>query len=460
MTHHERMLGSARIGYEARAETLVLREEPAAEIFVVSYLREPQGDPTRRPVTFMFNGGPGSSSVWLHLGAFGPRRVAVPDAVQPPPPPVRLVDNEHALLEWTDLVFVDPVGTGYSRAAGNAKNEDFWGIEPDLRSLTELVRLWITRNGRWASPKFLAGESYGTFRVAGLLERLQERGVFVNGALFVSPVLDVSTVDFDPRNDLAAALYLPSYAAAAHYHGLLPAGRGSLDALIHEVTEFALGPYTSALLRGSRLAAATRAEIVEALHRYTGLERDFIERVDLRVEIQRFCRELLRRRGRIVGRLDARYAGIDVGGVDAEPEHDPSYTALLGPFTAAMHHYVRHELGFEEDRPYEVLNEKTADEWRWDTQDHVGYPLTAPSLRKVMATNTHLEVLFACGIYDLATPFLATDYTIDHLGLPAEAMSRIHVRRYEAGHMMYVHPPSLQALQRDVVGWMTRILER
>ncbi|GAA3118357.1 S10 family peptidase [Nonomuraea salmonea] len=353
--------------YTATAGTMVLREEvttdgtfeglrPKAEVFITAYTLD-GADPGSRPVTFAFNGGPGSSSVWLHLGVLGPRRVVMGDAGALLPPPYGLVDNEESLLRVSDLVFIDPVSTGFSRAAQGEKAEPYHGFTGDLESVGEVIRLWTTRNGRWMSPKFLAGESYGTVRAAGLAEHLQSRyGMYLNGVMLISSVLDFITGEFNEGNDLAYALYLPTYAAIAHHHGLH--GDRPLADVLREAEEYADRDYLWALARGNRLTAEDRAAAVAKVAGLTGLSTDYVDRVDLRIEHIRFFTEVLRHRRQVVGRLDGRFTGWDP---DAGREHfaaDPSMDAIMGPYSAALNHYLRTDLGYANDLPYEVLTSR------------------------------------------------------------------------------------------------------
>ncbi len=459
-TQHAIGIGGQEIRYTVTAGTLVLKEEiadrekeakgeiPKAQMFFIAYTRDDVPDKSKRPITFSFNGGPGSSSVWLHLGLLGPRRVALTFEGEMPRPPFRLVDNEHSLLDETDLVFIDPVSTGYSRPVEGEKPIEWHGFKKDIESVGDFIRLYTTRYNRWLSPKFLIGESYGTTRAAGLSGYLQERhGLYLNGIMLISAVLDFATIHFVPGNDLPYILFLPSYAATAWYHRVLRLRR-PLPSLLKEVEKFALGEYAAALLKGNLLTAAERRRIVERLALYTGLAPEFIERSDLRIQDRHFFKELLRARGRTVGRLDSRLLGRDRLGVTEQPEYDPLLTNVLGPYTAAFYAYVRSELRFESDLPYEILNEKV---WPWSYKEFEGqFVYVAETLRKAMTTNPHLKVFVANGYYDLGTPYLASEYTFNHLGLHASLRENVRMGYYEAGHMMYIHLPSLAALKTDL----------
>lgn len=457
-TKHQITIDGKLLSYTVTAGTIVLREEvekegasegeqPRATIFFVAYTRDDVEDRSTRPLTFSFNGGPGSSSVWLHLGLLGPRRVPMDDEGRALPPPYRLVDNEHTLLDQSDLVFIDPVSTGYSRAVSGEKPAQFHGFKKDIESVGDFIRLYTSRYGRWLSPKFLAGESYGTTRAGGLSGYLQLRhGLYLNGLMLISAVLSFQTLEFDPGNDLPYILFLPTYTATAAYHGrLAPELQADLKATLAEVEEFAAGEYAVALLRGARLDPERRAAVVAKLARYTGLSPDYIERCDLRVRDERFVKELLRSERRTVGRLDSRFQGIDRDAVGESVEFDPSLAAIIGPYTAALNDYVRRELQFASDLPYEILTGRVQP---WSYSDFENrYVDVADTLRQAMAINPHLKLHVASGYYDLATPYFATDYTLDHLALDPVLRANISTSYYEAGHMMYVHRPSLVQLK-------------
>jgi carboxypeptidase C (cathepsin A) len=461
-SQHRLTVGEHELAYTATTGRIVLREEvhtddtfdghkPKAEVFLTAYTLD-GADPGTRPVTFAFNGGPGSSSVWLHLGLLGPRRVQSGDVGALTPPPYRLVDNPQTLLAHSDLVFIDPVSTGYSRAATGEKPTNYHGFQGDLDSVGEVIRLWTSRHGRWMSPKYLCGESYGTLRAAALAEHLQERhGMYLNGLMLISVVLDFVTLDFQPGNDLPYVLFLPTYAAIAHYHGRH--GDRPLAEVLAEAEEFAARDYPWALSRGARLSTADRAATVDRLARLTGLDPDYVDRVELRIEHVRFFTELLRRQRRTVGRLDGRFAGWDE---DYGREHwsaDPSYHAILGPYTAAVNQYLRTELGYANDLPYEVLSRRVQP---WSFKDFEGrYVNVSSRLGAAIRANPHLRVYVAAGYHDGATPYLATEHTLAHLPIPAELRGNIEVNHFEAGHMMYVHEPSRLAQSAQLAAFVT-----
>ena len=471
VTHHEVTIGGKAIKYTATAGYLELPDydgKTKANVFVISYVRDvPEGEKVdwgTRPITYAFNGGPGSSSVWLHLGALGPRRVDFADPNekpgQPPlpKPPYRVVPNEFAWLDFTDLLFIDPVSTGYSRPVEGESPKQFHGLDEDIRAVGEVIRLWTTKNKRWESPKFLAGESYGTTRAAGLSGFLQGTyGMFLNGIVLISPVLNFQTIEFDTGNELPFWLHLPTYTATAWYHGQLDAAlQRDLRATLDEVEAFAEGEYQAALAKGDELPAAEADKIAEKLARYTGLSVEFVKRARLRIEDGPFYKELLRDQGRSVGRLDSRYKGIDRNDIGMNPEYDASYAAIQGPFTAALNSYVRGELNYENDLPYEILTGRVQP-WSYASATN-RYADVAGTLRRAMNSNPNLHVLVASGYYDVATPYFAGTYTITHLGLDASLRPNISQTFYECGHMMYIRHADLIKLREDVKGFVERAL--
>ena len=454
-TTHSISLDGKKLDYEATAGTMVMRDEDGkaqASIFYVAYTKAGT-DAATRPLTFCFNGGPGSSSVWLHMGAFGPKRVAFGDDGQPLAPPAKLIDNEGSILDLTDLVFIDPVSTGYSRAADEKNAKQFHGVQEDLTSVGEFIRLYATRAGRWGSPKYLAGESYGTTRAAALSSHMQSRlGMRLNGVLLVSSILNFATARFDEGNDLPYPLFFPSYTATACYHKKLDAGlQSDLKKTLAESEAFANGEYQAALHKGLELSAADRKAVAAKVACFTGLSEEFVLRNNLRVEGQRFMRELLRDRGKTVGRFDSRYLGQDATDAGERPEYDPSYAAVQGTYTEGLNAYVRGALKFESDLPYEILTGRVQP-WNYATAQN-RYLNVAPALRTAMTANADLRVFVANGYYDLATPFGATHHTFNHLGSDRKLLERVTMTYYEAGHMMYVHKPSLVKLKKDIAAF-------
>jgi len=452
-------VGGRDLTYQATVGLLPIRGEDGsvdARLFYTAYTLgdgDGNGDRSReRPLMFSFNGGPGSSSVWLHLGGLGPRRVAVPADGAMPPPPFRVTANEQTWLETSDLVFIDPVDTGYSRARTAAIGRRLRTVEGDVAAIGEFIRLYLTRERRWGSPLFLVGESYGTFRAAALAGYLIERGVAFIGLVLVSSVLDVGTVEFHPGNDLAYPLILPTYCAIAWYHGRLdPALQARpLPEVMAEVGEWAIADYLPALARGAGLAAERRRAVVERLGRYTGLTPTVIEQSNMRVEINRFRQELLRPEEKTVGRLDGRFAGYDPAPVEARRHFDPSLAAIRPPFTAALNDYLRSDLGYETDDEYQILREL---EWGWGSAA-AGYPTATVALADAFAKNPYLRLFVASGWYDLATPWFATDYTLAHLALSASARQSIQTHSYPVGHMVYLEEAALVALKKDVAAFV------
>lgn len=452
---------SGTLAYTATAGRIVLRKEvledgtfkghrPTAEVFLTAYTLD-GADPAERPVVFAFNGGPGSSSVWLHLGLLGPRRVLMGDAGDLLPPPYRLTENAETLLAVADLVFIDPVSTGYSRPVQDGSLKDFHGYTGDLESVGEVIRLWTTRNDRWLSPKLLAGESYGTLRAAALAEHLQSRyGMYLNGIALISAVLDMGTIRFTEGNETPYPLFLPTYAAIAHYHGLH--GDRPLRDVLAEAEHYAAGRYPWALAQGSRLDDETRAEHVARIARLSGLSEEYVDRADLRIEHLRFFTELLRSRRLTVGRLDGRFTGWDPDNAGERMEHDPSYLAIHGPYAAAFNHYVRSTLEYRNDLPYEILTDRVQP-WSYEEFQGRGVSVTG-KLAQAMRANRHLKVHIACGYHDGATPYHAAEYTVAHLRIPAELRDNVSFAYYEAGHMMYVHEPSRVQQSADLAAWV------
>jgi carboxypeptidase C (cathepsin A) len=423
-------------------------EKPRAQIFFIAYTKDSVKDKSKRPITFSFNGGPGSASVWLHMGVLGPRRVVMQEDGNLPPPPYKLTDNEYSLLDETDLVFIDPMNTGYSRPVEGQKPKEWHGFKKDIESVGDFIRLYTTRNNRWLSPKFLIGESYGTTRASGLSGYLQDRfGMYLNGIMLVSVVLDFMTLHFDLNNDLPFILYLPGYTATAWYHDVLSPHK-PLQTWLKEAEEFALGEYASALLKGDALTKEERTQIVEKVSLYTGISKEFVERSNLRINDQHFFKELLRERGLTVGRLDSRFTGRDRLGVTENPEYDPLLTNITGPYMATFYEYVRNELRFESDLPYETLS-GFVHPWSYAEFENQ-YVNVVETLRAAMTHNPYLKIFVANGYYDLGTPYFATEYTFNHLGLDESLKKNISMEYYDAGHMMYIHIPSLRQMKTDL----------
>jgi len=451
-TQHELTLEDRRLAYTARAGVIPLKDafdETEAEIFFVAYELEGTDDPAARPITFLFNGGPGSSAIWLHMGAAGPKRVRMQRKGWMPPPPFVLEENGQTWLQHTDLVFIDPVGTGFSRAAKEEFDERYWSFKGDLESVGAFIRLYLTRYQRWLSPKYLGGESYGTTRAAGLAGHLADRGIAFNGVILLSSAMDLRAIWFTEGDDLPYQLFVPTYAATAWYHHKLDSDLMdlSLTDLTAEVKAWAESDLTVALMKGDRITASERQEVAQKLARYTGLELDYVLGTNLRINIHRFCKELLRDEKRSVGRLDSRFKGIEALAVTERPEFDPSMTAILAPYNATFNDYVRSELGVETDMLYEPLNQTVNEKWAWEKGS---LPSTGEALRGAMAKNPFLKVFVGQGYYDLATPYLATEYMITHMNIDATLRDNVRMETYEAGHMFYLDVDSLAALTSHV----------
>ena len=460
VTEHSSRVSGQSIPYKATASTTLLKNEkgePTALVYSTVYTRSDVKDPSSRPIAFIFNGGPGSASVWLHMGAFGPRRVVTENAAATPPAPYKIVDNEYSLLDKADLVFIDPVGTGFSHAVGKAQDKDFWGIDQDVKSLAQFINTYISRNNRWNSPKFLIGESYGTFRSVALGEYLRsESGISVNGIVLISSVLDLGTLAFSPGNDETYIFYLPTYAAVAWHYKMIQDSPGDLNALLKDARQFASAEYAAALMKGSNLSATEKSDIAKKLSRFTGLNEDYLIKADLRVALPQFQAELQRSRGLTVGRYDGRYSGPTYDLLTEYAEFDPSFSGVLGAFTAAFNSYVRSELKFGGDQTYRVLPTEPSQNWDWKRHgggpgsEFPGAPNVEGDLIREMIQNAQLQVQVENGYFDMATPFFATEYTMDHLLLPADAQSRIRLQYYNAGHMMYLHEEDLADLKGNV----------
>jgi carboxypeptidase C (cathepsin A) len=462
VTRHEVRIGSRTLRYTVTTGLMPLKSEAGAveaQVFFIAYTLDGQADRSRRPLMFSFNGGPGSSSVWLHLGALGPRRVRMEDEGWMPAAPYTLVDNPETWLDFTDLVFIDPVGTGFSRAATAELGRRFWSLQGDIRSVGDFIRLYLTRHERWASPLFLVGESYGTTRAAGLADHLVERGIGLNGVVLVSTILNFGTVRFAAGNDLPFALYLPTYTATAWYHRRLPPDlQADLRQALTESERFALNEYLVALGKGDRLTPDERGRIAGQLSRLTGLDRRFVEQSNLRVELGRFNKELLREQGRSVGRLDGRFKGIDALQGSERPDFDPSMAAIRPPYTATFNDYVRRDLGYKSDLEYYILGGGIGAPWSFASDNQ--YVDVGESLRSAWSKNPHLRVFVAYGYYDAATPYFAARYSLAHLRLDPSLRERVSEGYYEAGHMMYIHLPSLAKLAGDVRSFVQQATPR
>ncbi|WP_438482812.1 S10 family peptidase [Oleiharenicola lentus] len=463
VTEHQVTIGGKVVKYTATTGYLVLKTEkgePRANIFFVAYAKAGESDPAKRPITFSFNGGPGSSSVWLHMGALGPKRVVMTDKGDSLPPPYKWVDNEYSWLDETDLVFIDPVSTGYSRAAKEVDPKQFHGFTGDIESVGEFIRLWTTRNARWASPKFLVGESYGTTRAAGLSDYLQGKyNFYLNGIMLVSSILNFQTARFAAGNDLPYQLFLPTYTASAFYHGKLKGDLAkSLPDTLARAEKFVMNDYALALLKGDSLPEAERQRIANEVAALTGLSVDYVLKQNLRINIHRFVRELKRDENRSIGRIDSRIVGImDETSDGPGAAFDPSLEAIYGGYSAAMNDYARRQLKFESDLPYEILTGRVQP-WSYSNVENE-YLNVAETLKRAMTKNQSLKVWVSNGYYDLATPYFATHYTFTHMGLDPAVRGNVSMTYYEAGHMMYSHLESLKKFKTDFSAFMTTTLK-
>lgn len=442
--------GGRSLRYTATVEEQVLKGDdgtPKAAIVTTAYVAEPR-DPSR-PVTFLFNGGPGSGSVWLQMGAFGPQRVAIPsDARDDGAPPFPIVHNPDSILDVTDLVFIDPVGTGFSHTIGDTKGEEYWGVTKDAKSVAAVIRKWISENGRWNSPKFLGGESYGTTRSAAVVHELEGgyNDVSLNGVILISTVLDFGAGAETEGAELGYITTLPTMAATALYHGKATAP--SVEQFVEEARQFAIGPYAAFLLKGQNASAGERAAVRAELARFTGLSEQYLEQADLRVTSGRFYKELLRDRGLTVGRLDSRYTGIDYDNAGETPDNDPSFYGIDGGYAAAINHFMRDTIGYRTEREYVTIGNVGPWDWRLPGgRDTNAYLNVAPYLGKAMRENADMRILVAQGWYDFATPFFAAEYSLTRTGFPQD---RIEWRYYDSGHMMYVRDEDRRKLSDDV----------
>ena len=454
VTRHSGTFGGKRIDYRATAGETYLKDKdgtPLAAITSYAYVKDGAVDP-RRPITFLWNGGPGSGSLWLQMGAFGPKRVVIPsDARDDGAPPYPIIDNPDSLLDATDLVFIDPVGTGFSRALGKTDPKDYWGVTKDAKSMAAFIRRWLDANGRWNSPKFIGGESYGTTRSAAVINELEGSytDVAVNGIILISSIMDFSAAADVPGNELGYVTNLPSMAATAWFHDKVPNKPATVEQFVAEARAFAIGPYASALLKGNALSAAERQQILPQLSRFTGVSPTYLANADLRLSPGRFYKELLRDRGLTIGRLDTRYTGKDYDNAGETPDNDPSFYAIDGAYTAAMNQWSRVGLKYSPERVYSSIG--GVRDWDWklgDSRGGEGYLNVAPYIGRAMRENKDLRVFEAQGYYDFATPFFGAEYSLSRTGIPDDG--RIEWHYYHAGHMMYVRDEDLQKLSGDI----------
>lgn len=449
-TQHAIVLNGETFNYKATAGTLILKDDkcdPKGSFFYVSYVKEGVEDPSQRPVAFCFNGGPGSSSVWLHLGLLGPKRIDINDKSSIVSP-IHLVDNAYSLLDLTDLVFIDPISTGYSRAIPADKAKEFHGYTEDIKSVAEFIRIYLANNGRWNSPKFVVGESYGTTRAAGLAAHLHDESyIYLNGLIFISTHLDYQCVSFDKGNDLPYLLFLPSYTACAWAHNKLESDlQADFSKAISISRQYASKAYGSALFQGEALSSQDKKRVSIELARLTGLSPEYIEKSNLRVRDQRFMKELLSDRELLIGRFDGRLTGADDDKVAGYPAYDPSLERYVGPFTVAMNDYLQKELNYKRESEYKVLTNV----FPWDYGKDNCYLNNTSDLGSTMLKNPDLRIFVASGYYDLATPFFEAEYSLNHLSFTPSVNDRVTLKYYNGGHMMYFDMPALKQLRGDL----------
>lgn len=463
-TSHSIRIGRNTLEYDVTFGALPIKDqfgEVEAHIYFTAYIVKTQNGETARPLTFTYNGGPGSSSAWLHLGGLSPKRVDLTDDGDTKAPPHTLVDNTETWLQFTDMVFIDPVGTGFSQGATPELDKKFWGVEGDLQSVAEVIRLYLGRYGRWTSPLFLAGESYGTFRSAGLASLLFDRGIALNGIVLISTVLTMEASRFGAINDLPYATFFPTYAAAAWYHKKLAKDlqARSLEAYVTEVEDWVDSVYMPALHKGDLLSGREREQLITQIARYSGLSEEYVEQANLRINIHRFTKELLRDRKQTIGRIDARFTARDLSHVTETPEFDPSVTYPGPVYTSTYNAYIRDELGWQTDIEFEMMSGEVNKHWEWGSAAE-GYPDTSERLRSAMHKYRHLKVLVQQGYYDFATPHYAAEYTFRHMGIAPEFQDNVEWAYYEAGHMMYIDRKCREKQYADTLAFYKRALQR
>ncbi len=463
VTHHQTTVDGKVLRYTATTGRLPIKRGDGkieAEMFFVAYTLDGQ-EAAKRPLTFCFNGGPGSATVWLHMGAVGPKRVVLEANGFMPPPPYTIADNPNTLLDRSDLVFVDAISTGFSRAGSPEAIKKFLGVKGDIEAFGEFVRLYVTRNERWSSPLFILGESYGTTRAAGIAGFLANRGISFNGITLLSTAMDFGTLEWAKNNDIPYFLVVPTFSMIAAYHKRLPPDlMQDLAKTRQEVERWSMTEYAAALLKGDGLAPDERQKIIDAYARYTGLDKKLIDNANLRINVEQFTHNLLLDQKLRVGRLDGRFTGVDPEGLLDQRFYDPTSAAILPPYTAVFNNYVRTELGYKVDLPYKVFawDEPAFQKWDWGDAEK-GFPNTAPGLRAALVQNPYLKVLVMEGYYDLATPYFAANYSIDHLNLGPDYRKNVSFTTYEAGHMVYIDGASHAKMKKDLVEFMRRCLK-
>jgi carboxypeptidase C (cathepsin A) len=460
VTHHQISLDGKTLKYTATAGRLPIKRGDGkieAEMFFVAYSVDGQ-DASKRPLTFAFNGGPGSATIWLHMGALGPKHVALTADGVLPAAPYRVEDNPYTLLDKSDLVMVDAIGTGFSRAENMDASKKFWGVKGDIEAFSEFIRMYLSRYERWSSPLFLLGESYGTTRAAGISGHLSELGINFNGITLLSMVLNFQTLEDTKTNDEPYIYLIPSYTMIAGYHHKLPSDLSQdLNKARQEAEQWAVGEYAQALAKGDAMTAAERDKVVTDMARYTGLTKEVIDQANLRIDVPKFTHYLLLDQKVRVGRLDGRYTGPDPDGLLDTRFYDPTEANIMAPYNTVFNNYVRTELGYKTDMPYYVFAQQQGFEDRWDWGSAgEGFPDTASALRRAVVKNPYLKVLVMEGYYDLACPYFAANYTVDHLNLPEKYRAQISYATYESGHMVYLHQSSLKKMKGDEAGFMEK----
>jgi carboxypeptidase C (cathepsin A) len=466
VTHHSIISDNNKIKYTATAGNLIIKDSAdsaIASINYFSYTLDDVKDPSSRPIAFSYNGGPGSSSIWLHMGVLGPKRVETTDADYTPPPPYKTVDNEYSIINKTDLVMIDPVGAGFSKAVGKKQDKDFWGVDQDISSISKFIKRYVNENNRWNSPKFLIGESYGTTRSAGIVDYLQSNeNMAFNGVILVSLATDIGAIFDIPGSDRTYPLFIPSYTAISWYHHLLPDQPEELEPILQKARQFALGEYNNALMRGNNLSESEKDVIAKKLHQFTGLSIDYIKKSNLRIEEGKYAQELMNENNQVLGRLDARFLGTSFDPLSEMAEYDPQSASVSSAFTAAFLDYIHRDLNYGIEKNYNVSGH-VYQHWDWKHKapaNGEGQWLvnTGVDLAHAMIYNPHLKVLVLQGNYDLATPILGTEYMVSHLNIDKEFQQHISIKYYDAGHMMYLYFPALKKMKDDMAAFIDSTL--